>query len=443
MNEWFAKNLVYNFLQFSRGEKIFHYLKEINHIPALSYDDIRQIQLNKLRNIIKTAYDDIPFYRNLYKKYGIHPNHIDLPKDINFLPIITKPIVHRNYSQLVNNNIKKRVSKELTSGSSGDPITVLKHREKSGYGRAVMFRCYMQYGIDIGHKQARFWGVPISSRDSLKEKCKDMIVNRIRLSAFDIHDNSMHSFTDKLLRFQPRYFYGYPSVLHKYATWIFENNIDINLLNLNAIITTGEILYPFQRKTIHRVFGCPVVNEYGSTEVGLIAFECKKGKMHVNSDHVYLESVNDNNTLEPGDMIVTELNNQFNPLIRFKIGDRGSISEKGCDCGINFPVISSIAGRDSTFIVTPDGRYINDAILEYAFAQGIKKFRAVQKYRDAIDIKIVKTKDLTDRVMEEYNKKLVKSLGDSMRINYEFVSEIKPERSGKLRYFISKLKETP
>jgi len=439
MNEWLAKNLVYNFLQFSRGEKIFHHAREINHIPFLPPEIIREIQLQKLREILKISYKNILFYKNLYEKYGINPDKMSLPYDIKTLPLLTKTIVHNNYTDMMNQSITKRTSKELTSGSSGNPITIVKDRDKSGYGRAVMFRCYKQHGIDIGHKQARFWGVPISPKDFLKEKCKDIIVNRIRLSAFDIHDQSLQRFTKKLIAFQPRYFYGYPSVLHKYATWLQENRIDISTLNLCAIITTGEILYSFQREIIAKVFGCRVVNEYGSTEVGVIAFECVKGYMHINSDHVFLESVKENNKVGTGELIVTELNNHYNPLIRFKIGDRGSISESTCDCGIKFPIITSLAGRDSTFIITPDGKYINDAILEYIFAQGIKRFRAVQNSKDTLDIKVVKTKDLTDRGMDDYKKKLVKSLGDSMRIKYEFVPEIKPEKSGKLRYFVSKV----
>ena len=72
-----------------------------------------------------------------------------------------------------------------------------------------MYRCYHQYGIKIGSKQARFWGVPISVKYILKERLKDIISNRIRLSAFDIHEKSLLDFTEKLKRFQPRYFYGY------------------------------------------------------------------------------------------------------------------------------------------------------------------------------------------------------------------------------------------
>jgi phenylacetate-CoA ligase len=439
VNEWFAKHVVHRFVQFSRGEKIFNYLKKINHIPYLPSDKIKEMQLEKLRKTLRIAYHNTSFYRRLFDEAGIEIENLRLPDDFKAFPTLSKDMVRVNYSNIINQNIRKRVSKELTSGSSGNPLTVVKDRDKSAYGRAVMYRCYNQYGIEIGHKQARFWGVPISPKYILKEKIKDEIANRIRLSAFDIHEKSLIAFTTKLKNFKPRYFYGYPSVLHKYATWILEKGYDLKELNLLAIITTGEVLYNFQREAIESAFKCKVVNEYGCTEIGILAFECSEGNLHIMADNVYLESVKSDNSRNTGEIVVTELNNEYNPLLRYNIGDMGAISENSCTCGINFPVISSLAGRDSTFIVTPEGRYINDAILEYTFAQGIKQFRAVQNSKELIDIKIVRRPELTDTTMEEYKRKLVKYLGTSIQINYEFVPDIEPDESGKLRYFISNI----
>lgn len=439
MNEWFAGQVVHRFIQFSRGERILGYLKKISQVPYLPTDRIKEIQLEKLQKTLKIAYNNIPFYRKLFDESNIEINNLRLPEDFEAFPILDKDTIRVNYSDIVNQKIKKRISKELTSGSSGNPLTVVKDRDKSAYARAVMYRCYNQYGIEIGHKQARFWGIPTSPKYIFKEKFKDEIANRIRLSAFDIHEKSLVDFTDKIKKFKPRYFYGYPSVLHKFATWILDKGHDLKELNLLAIITTGEVLYNFQRQAIETAFKCKVVNEYGCTEIGILAFECSEGNLHIMADNVYLETVSSNKSKITSQIIATELNNEYNPLIRYNIGDMGVISECSCSCGINFPVISSLAGRDSTFIVTPDDRYINDAILEYTFAQGIKQFRAVQNSRDSLDIKIVRRPELADRTMDEYKKKLVKYLGTSIKIQYEFVPDIEPEKSGKLRYFISNI----
>ena len=440
MNEWLAKNIVYRFVQFARGEHVFNHYNVISYIPYLSHARIHELQLKKLRSVLTSAYVNIPFYRKMFDENGIHIDKLSLPDDMKALPILTKEDVRAHYQEIINPTVKKRVSKELSSGSSGNPLVIVKDRDKSGYARAVMYRCYAQYGINIGNKQARFWGVPVAPANFIKEKVKDLIANRIRLSAFNITDQTLHEFTKQMFRFKPKYFYGYPSMFYKYANWALENGYDFSELQLHAVINTGEILYDFQREAMEKAFGCKVVNEYGCSEIGVLAFECSEGNLHIMSDNVFLETVKSNNN-RPDEIIVTELNNSLNPLIRYKLGDRGILSESKCTCGINLPIIGSLEGRDGSFIVTPEGKYVSDAILEYTFALGIKKFRATQDSVDELDISIVKRPDLNDALMKQYSHKLVKQLGTRLKINYTFVDDIEPEKSGKLRYFISSIEK--
>lgn len=441
MNNWFSKHVAYRLVQKLRGEQVFKFYSEIEKYPYLTCEDVSRLQMEKLRNALQNAYENIPYYRKLFDNVNLKVNNLNLPADMSKIPVLSKQCLQSHYSELKNTSLHKRVSKEKTSGSSGNPLTVVKDRDKSAYTRAVMYRCYHQYGIDIGDRQARYWGVPVSAQNSLKEKVKDLLGNRIRLSAFDIQERSLEAFTKRIVKFKPKYFYGYPSVLHKYATWILENDIDLSPLKLLAVITTGEILYECQRIAIRKAFNCRVVNEYGSTEIGVLAFECRKGNLHINADHVYLETEDLYAGKDAGEVIVTELNNEYNPLIRYRLGDVASISNCKCDCGINFPLLGSLKGRDSTFIVTPEGRFINDAILEYVFSSGICQFRAVQDCVDALKIEIVRTPCLSDKMMDGYMKELVKHLGTSIKISYRFVNDIEPEPSGKLRYFISKFSE--
>lgn len=439
MNQRFAKNVVFNCAQLLRGEQVTERYHEVKNIPYLSSEEITRLQYEKLRRVLQAAYDKIPYYREVFRHARIDIRRMKLPEDMKKIPVLRRQKYKNNYAKLVNKSMHCRVTREMTSGSSGNPLIVLKDREKSAYIRAVMYRCYHQYGIEIGDKQARFWGVPVSPQNILKEKLKDMLANRIRLSAFDIHERSLDAFTNRLLKFRPKYFYGYPSVLHKYAAWLDQREYAIGKeLKLNAVITTGEILYDFQRRAIQNSFSCPVVNEYGSTELGVIAFECSRGHLHLNADHVYVETVHDGD-LHYNQLVVTELNNAYNPLIRYQIGDRGNIGRRQCGCGINFPVLSALVGRDSTFIVTPDGRYINDAILEYILSGGIRRFRARQTSSKALEINILKEPELSEKMMENYKQQLSRKLGDSIKITFKFVPEIEPEESGKLRYFISEV----
>ncbi|NOZ86803.1 MAG: phenylacetate--CoA ligase family protein [Deltaproteobacteria bacterium] len=439
VNEWIARNIVYRLIERVRGEPVSKYLKRIIHIPYLSRDEIARIQAEKLRQTITRAYEDIPFYRRRFDEAGLDIGSLKFPEDLARIPVLEKQEVREHYAQIVNHSLDVRTSKESTSGSSGTPLVVVKDRDKSAYVRAVMYRCYAQYGIDIGDKQARFWGMPVDRRDHAVEKIKDILSNRIRLSAFEVDDESLAVFVSRLREFKPLYFCGYPSLIYKFCQWMSDRNIVLEQAGPSVVITTGEVLYEFQRELIEKTLGCRIANEYGATETGVIAFECREGNMHINSDHVCLEVLASGNADDAGDLVVTELNNLYNPLIRYKIGDVGSVSCDTCSCGIGFPILKAIVGRQSSFIVTPEDKYFYSAILAYTFKEGIKHFQGVQDRKDELVVRIVKDDSLTEEMLREYKQKLSDRLGRTIKIRFDFVSCIEPDKSGKLRYFVSNI----
>jgi len=440
MTPFIASN-VYRIIEVVRSEPISKYLKENSHIPYLSRNEIEKIQLKKLENIIKHSYHNIPFYRKLFRKCGLNIKNLSLPDDIKRLPFLTKSELQRNYENMCDPLVKPKISIDHTSGSTGKPLIVFKDRDRSAFIRATMYRFYNMYGINIGDKQARFWGVPLIKSKELKEHLKDIVGNRIRLNAFQFNNENLNNFVKKQRKFKPKYFYGYPSLIYNFAKWIRQHDLEekeLKNLNLSCIITTGEILYDFQRKMIEETFDCKVANEYGASEVGIIAFECQYGNLHINSDHIFLEVINNKSY---GEIVITELNNFYNPLIRYKIKDFGSIKIINCKCGINFPVLDELYGREVDFIISPDNNYIYASVLTYNFRlkRGVKDFQAIQNKKDLLLIKIVPDDNFDDDVLIFFRKKLTEALGDKIKIEFLKVEKIIPDKSGKLRYFISNI----
>jgi phenylacetate-CoA ligase len=398
-----------------------------------------------LHSIITYAYENIPFYKNLYDHYKINIGKLNLPEDLRHLPIIEKEDFQKHYEAFfpyrLNSSFAKifnRFDIEATSGTTGIPLRIAKDRQKSAYIRATMFRFYSIYGISIGEKQARFWGVPVKRTDRLKEKFKDLCANRIRISAFALYNENFSRIYESILSFKPKYFYGYPSVIYEFAKWIDDNlgSQQPPIESLKCIITTGEILYEHHRQLMKRIFGCPVINEYGSTEFGVIAFECPRGKMHINADHVFVETIPSKWT-GINEIVITELNNFFNPLIRYRLGDMGSVRQGGCNCGWTFPILEEIAGRTRSFIVTPDGRSVNHVVLGYTLRKGIKNFKGIQISKNLVKINFVRDKDFSERLLSKYERRLRKFLGNQIQIIFEEVDNIERTKSGKYAYFES------
>jgi phenylacetate-coenzyme A ligase PaaK-like adenylate-forming protein len=86
--------------------------------------------------------------------------------------------------------------------------------------------------------------VPSKRKSFYIEKLKDILANRIRLSAFHMRADEMSRFLRTMVEFKPDYFYGYPSALSRFAQWIQEKGLSLHGLKLSVIISTGEVLYP-------------------------------------------------------------------------------------------------------------------------------------------------------------------------------------------------------
>jgi len=124
--------------------------------------------------------------------------------------------------------------------------------------------------------------------------------------------------------------------------------------------TGGETLTPAVRRFITETFGCAVVDTYGASECFVLASECRCGAMHLNSDWVILEPVDERGRPvpagEPGaSVLLTNLANHVQPLLRYDLGDRVRLRTEGCACGSALPLIELEGRCDDTLVVRPPG----------------------------------------------------------------------------------------
>jgi phenylacetate-coenzyme A ligase PaaK-like adenylate-forming protein len=116
------------------------------------------------------------------------------------------------------------------------------------------------------------------------------------------------------------------------------------------IWTGGETLSPSMRHFVQQAFGCPVADSYGASEFLSLAFECRHGALHLNSDWAILESVDDHGHAVPdgeqgATVLLTNLANHVQPVIRYDLGDRVTLHAQACTCGSALPTLD-VRGRD-------------------------------------------------------------------------------------------------
>lgn len=444
MNQFVGKYIFYYPIQFLRKQPVHKCLIEVEQGQFELYSKMQCLCDKKLQKLVRHAYEHVPYYRRHWDDNGIRIEDIRNIEHLSQIPVLSKIDILKNEETLVSRNKLGRLYTRKTGGSTGMTLHFKKEARALAINDAIMWRCYRWYGIDIGDRQVRFWGVPVTRELRWKEQLKDFVLNRIRISAFDISRETCLREYERIRRFKPAYFYGYTTAIYGFCLFMKEFGIDLNELNLKAVICTAEKMYPHHRKLFDEVFECPVVDEYGCAEHGIIAFQCKEGNMHIMADHLIVEFLDENDQPvqpgEPGRIVITDLDSYAMPLIRYDIGDIGRASNKKCSCGVNLPLMEVLEGRKEDFIRTVDGKLVHAAYLCYTLKDDtVHEFKMYQKSLDKFLVQIVKSPLFSKNSEKALEKKLRTALGDNVHITFEYMDRIPREKSGKLRYFVSEV----
>lgn len=443
LNQFFFKYVAYYPVVFFKTKGFFLQLKALQKSQYYSYDEIEKIRLKKIKALIEFSRNNIPFYLNTLR--DIKSKDIHSIKDIANIPFITKAHLKNTDNKFTPQQEEWLLTNKTTGGSTGQPVTIQKTRQAMAAELAATWRGYSWAGIDIGKKQARFWGVPFSNFGKFNGWLTDKICNRIRLSAFSFNDDSLMEYTKRLKRFKPDYFYGYVSMLCDYARFCSDrlNNIPIAP---HCIITTAEVLSSSQRELLQRVFKTKVYNEYGCGELGTIAHECEYGNMHISAENMIVEILDGNRICEDGEIgeiVVTELNNFAMPLIRYRLGDFGVISKNKCLCGRTLPILEAVKGRAYDTIRSPEGKSFHGEFFMYIFEEakrknlGIGKFQVIQMSLTHLHVNIIPEKGYTENAHKLIKARVQSHMGNDVQMTFSTVDSIPREKSGKMRVIIS------
>lgn len=184
----------------------------------------------------------------------------------------------------------------------------------------------------------------------------------------------------ELNAFQPTALEGYPSALALLAAEQKSGRLHIEP---ELIFTAGETLSVAVRADVETTFGCPIVNNYGSAEFVALAVQCTSGHFHVNVDWFPFEPVDENyRPVPPGvvshTVLVTNLANRVQPLIRYDLGDRVTLADGPCACGNRLPAMT-IEGRTGDLLefASPQGGVVS--ILPLALGTVIEETPGVHR----------------------------------------------------------------
>ena len=434
--DWFRLSLQLNKFPIKRAQKT---LEKIQNIPE---EEFAEYQRKRRNSIIDYHIQHNDFYRDFFNWDGFD--------DWSKVPIMNKAdLQHPLQDRLSSTYNTKTAYIGKTSGSSGHPFIFAKNRFAHALSWAGFQDRYRWYGIDLNKSlQARFYGIPLDFYGNIQERLKDRISLRRRFNIFDLSEKKMEAFLERFKKSDFNYLNGYTSAIVLFARFLQDRDIVLKELcpSLNICIVTSERLFDRDKKLIESALGVPVINEYGASEVGLIAFENSENQWIVNAEDLYVEILDENNNILPygqeGRVVITSLFNKAHPMIRYDIGDLGSLSE---DSTLKKPILEKLIGRTNDIARLPDGKvvpgltfyYVTKTIIEDNGR--IKEFIITQTKIDSFRIEYVSETELDQEQKEKILQAIGTYVGKNLNITFERKTILKRSKSGKLKQFISLL----
>lgn len=199
----------------------------------------------------------------------------------------------------------------------------------------------------------------------------------------------------RLNEWQPAFVGSYPTMLALLAGEQCEGRLKIRP---RAVWSGGEALTAADRVAIADGFACPVIEDYGASECMQIAFGCRHGRLHLNDDWVELEPVDDRGRpVPPGQpsdtVLLTNLANRVQPVIRYDLGDSVTLDPAPCPCGQRRPSVQ-VQGRRDDVLVLDGAAGASVRLLPLAIETvieeeaGVHRFQLVQTGRNALVLRV-------------------------------------------------------
>lgn len=406
-------------------------------------------QMERLRRFLDAIGREVPRYRDLYRRIGFQPTSIRGVADLAQLPLLTKADIRAEKSAFVREGAT-RLATNSTGGSTGEPLQFFVGPDRVTSDVAHRRRAMRWWDVDLGDPEVVLWGSPIElTRQDTFRSLRDTLFRSTFLSAVGLEPARMDGYLDAIVRARPRQIFSHASALCEVAGHAERRGRSLRDLGIRVIFVTSEELYPFQREQLERVFGCPVANNYGARDAGFVAHDCPRGGMHVSAEDIVLEILDERGAPLPpgsaGEIVVTHLESRDFPFVRYRTGDIGVLDDAPCGCGRGLPLLKGLQGRADDLLLTLDGARIPGQMVVHLVRSRpeVQAFKIVQETQEVIRILLVATEDPTAEAKGEITRGVQLLLGAATRVEFERVTAIPREASGKYRTVVSRLGRSP
>ncbi len=359
--------------------------------------------LNKFNKEVSSR---IPFYTGL------------TPDTFDNIPLVSKSDLQKNPHLFIATDIEQAWYKD-TSGTTGAPVRVFYSAEflfeqrfldiekillLRSFDPAAAGVCCVQL-TDTASAQPSVFASPLDPR------CV--------LATLNIADPR---WIDQVAKLRPRFVSSRPEIFAQ----IGEELAKVPL-PLEALVSAGSAL-TFERRTqIETTLGAKCVDVYALSEFGMVAAECSHGALHVDATSVFAEVIGEDQQVLPhgceGELVLSTLANSAQPLLRYRTGDQGALTEEACSCGKSGPILRLTGGRlVPTFLFGSGAAITPTCFNNLALLWALEDYQVIQKGPDCVEVLLEPSASTPADVIRKVSDHVRSLLPHEIRVEVRLVS---------------------
>jgi phenylacetate-CoA ligase len=427
------------------GKLFDRHLNDLLESEKWSASEIEAYQDEKLRELIRYAYENVPYYRQRWQGLRIVPDDIQSRADLQKLPVLTKEDVVQNREQLISRaSSRHELAFKHTSGTTGKAVQFYVSKASISFQWAIWWRHRLRFGLRPGTWHANFTGkrvVPLQQQSPphwrWNRPMRQALINMQHITPAKI-GSIMEFLNSNTFEF----FSGYPSIIHSLATTA--HDAGLTLASRPRVIATGaENMLDFQRRAISEFTGAILTDQYGCSEGCGNASHCPELAYHEDFEFGILEGQERASGGPARTVLCTGFASEVFPFIRYEVGDTAVWKTESCPCGRHSRVLSHIEGRKDDYVVTPEGARIMR--FDYIFKDivNVKETQIVQSRLGEVTVRMVRRAGYQMKDEVKVRNEFAQWISTALKVNFEYVSEIERESNGKFRFVVSYLKKSP
>jgi phenylacetate-CoA ligase len=397
--------------------------------------------LDQLRAVVRRAYDETVYYRELFDRVAFDPRAEFTFDDFSRLPILTREDIHDAGRGLLASSVPAdQLRKDSTGGSTGVPTELWLGPNERGWRDSGMERFFEMLGMPEGSRTALLWGHHLDPKatDSLRERYQAFVSNTRYFDSLRLSPETLERYHQELEQFRPAAIIAYASALGQLAEYILARKYKPNYPT-RCLVTGAEKLWSRHRRFIEEAFGRPVHERYGSRDAGCVGVQLSPSEgLHYTVD--WANTFVEPQTTEPeSPLLVTKLQADGMPMIRYHLGDVARFPA-GSKPGHPVFVLPDVMGRVVDRISLPNGGWVTGLEIPHMLKDyPVREFLFLQREDHSVELQIVPEKDFGEASLASIRRLLSANL-PGLPIQIELKDAVARTKSNKWRPVISEVK---